>query len=838
MKLEVPKAFEDVAVEFSKEEWDMLSNEQKELHKEVMIQNYKSMVSIGYNIPVDRLWLYIKKDETVTSGNIGGEGEMVQQKQLPDNSINMMDSSVKLWQFLLQLLEDKKNENLISWTNNDGEFKFCNAEEVARLWGRCKNKTSMNYDKLRRALQYYYGKNIIKKVRGQKFVYKFVSFPEAAADEMSKDYYQRAVQATESRNTVMNRKLVRSRRHDFMRSGLYSTFTIWSLRNKHRNGRTEIFPQLTELMRQTVKAHSSTAKVLVPSAQEPAGCLEVKPGTSEVQTPSFTITRCLPDVVRGVLEVNVQSSEDEVIVIKDPSDGQTLDMVSTRTCTEPLTSEVEIRFEENSSQPPAVKLKEAEKEKEVGTTTGSQSQRGKKPKDFELPFATCLLPGSDVDKDKAAVNSLVFTRSSSNTQTTTVTTSHSLVPEIFQDASNEYSRNEWKVITKEGKELYKEVIIKSCENVVSVDPSHRSSHVKYFNSACDNTWSDKLSFERHDPVQTESTTYNHVGSNERFKKSKQKMHMQTQGGERSSRWSNCRFTNDHSPGAHPINDTGQKPYKCVTCNKDFMTKSSLVIHQVIHTGLKPYVCTTCGKDFTQKANMIKHQSIHTGMKPYKCDLCDKCFTAKQSLISHQTSHTKQKPYKCAICSRIFALKAVFVRHQHIHSGQKPHKCTTCNKSFASKEDMVRHQHIHTGHKRYKCATCGKAFTSKSYMIQHQYIHSEQKPYKCTTCDKGFTAKSNLASHEIIHTGQKPYKCPTCGRGFALKGNMIVHQYVHTKHKPYKCAMCGKGFIRESTMLKHQYMHTGQKPHKCHTCGKGFTRNSTMVRHQHNCFDLP
>ncbi|XP_043923697.1 zinc finger protein 436-like isoform X4 [Protopterus annectens] len=736
MKLEVPKAFEDVAVEFSKEEWDMLSNEQKELHKEVMIQNYKSMVSIGYNIPVDRLWLYIKKDETVTSGNIGGEGEMVQQKQLPDNSINMMDSSVKLWQFLLQLLEDKKNENLISWTNNDGEFKFCNAEEVARLWGRCKNKTSMNYDKLRRALQYYYG------------------------------------------------------------------------------------------------------KVLVPSAQEPAGCLEVKPGTSEVQTPSFTITRCLPDVVRGVLEVNVQSSEDEVIVIKDPSDGQTLDMVSTRTCTEPLTSEVEIRFEENSSQPPAVKLKEAEKEKEVGTTTGSQSQRGKKPKDFELPFATCLLPGSDVDKDKAAVNSLVFTRSSSNTQTTTVTTSHSLVPEIFQDASNEYSRNEWKVITKEGKELYKEVIIKSCENVVSVDPSHRSSHVKYFNSACDNTWSDKLSFERHDPVQTESTTYNHVGSNERFKKSKQKMHMQTQGGERSSRWSNCRFTNDHSPGAHPINDTGQKPYKCVTCNKDFMTKSSLVIHQVIHTGLKPYVCTTCGKDFTQKANMIKHQSIHTGMKPYKCDLCDKCFTAKQSLISHQTSHTKQKPYKCAICSRIFALKAVFVRHQHIHSGQKPHKCTTCNKSFASKEDMVRHQHIHTGHKRYKCATCGKAFTSKSYMIQHQYIHSEQKPYKCTTCDKGFTAKSNLASHEIIHTGQKPYKCPTCGRGFALKGNMIVHQYVHTKHKPYKCAMCGKGFIRESTMLKHQYMHTGQKPHKCHTCGKGFTRNSTMVRHQHNCFDLP
>lgn len=36
----------------------------------------------------------------------------------------------------------------------------------------------MNYDKLSRALRYYYDKNIIKKVLGQKFVYKFVSCPD------------------------------------------------------------------------------------------------------------------------------------------------------------------------------------------------------------------------------------------------------------------------------------------------------------------------------------------------------------------------------------------------------------------------------------------------------------------------------------------------------------------------------------------------------------------------------------------------------------------------------------------------------------------------------------
>lgn len=48
------------------------------------------------------------------------------------------------------------------------------AEAVAKLWGVRKGKAQMNYDKLSRALRYYYDKNIIKKVTGQKFVYRFV----------------------------------------------------------------------------------------------------------------------------------------------------------------------------------------------------------------------------------------------------------------------------------------------------------------------------------------------------------------------------------------------------------------------------------------------------------------------------------------------------------------------------------------------------------------------------------------------------------------------------------------------------------------------------------------
>lgn len=46
-------------------------------------------------------------------------------------------------------------------------------DEVARRWGERKSKPHMNYDKLSRALRYYYDKNIMTKVHGKRYAYKF-----------------------------------------------------------------------------------------------------------------------------------------------------------------------------------------------------------------------------------------------------------------------------------------------------------------------------------------------------------------------------------------------------------------------------------------------------------------------------------------------------------------------------------------------------------------------------------------------------------------------------------------------------------------------------------------
>lgn len=80
---------------------------------------------------------------------------------------------VQLWQFLLELLTDSANNVCIKWEGPNGEFRMTDPEEVARRWGRRKNKPNMNYDKLSRALRYYYDKLILTKVQGKRYTYKF-----------------------------------------------------------------------------------------------------------------------------------------------------------------------------------------------------------------------------------------------------------------------------------------------------------------------------------------------------------------------------------------------------------------------------------------------------------------------------------------------------------------------------------------------------------------------------------------------------------------------------------------------------------------------------------------
>ncbi|CAH1248536.1 ZNF554 [Branchiostoma lanceolatum] len=85
--------------------------------------------------------------------------------------------------------------------------------------------------------------------------------------------------------------------------------------------------------------------------------------------------------------------------------------------------------------------------------------------------------------------------------------------------------------------------------------------------------------------------------------------------------------------------TGETPYRCEDCGRQFSTTAAYTYHRRTHTGEKPYHCDACGSYFRDRSAMIKHMRTHTGGKPYVYPECDRGFTVKSNLSRHMRTHT-------------------------------------------------------------------------------------------------------------------------------------------------------------------------------------------------------
>ncbi|CAH1370485.1 hypothetical protein MTP99_012078 [Tenebrio molitor] len=109
-----------------------------------------------------------------------GMFKAVGREFFPNESPEPNTNGRLLWDFLQQLLNDpaQRYTNYIAWKNRDtGVFKIVDPAGLAKLWGIQKNHLSMNYDKMSRALRYYYRVNILRKVQGERHCYQFLRNP-------------------------------------------------------------------------------------------------------------------------------------------------------------------------------------------------------------------------------------------------------------------------------------------------------------------------------------------------------------------------------------------------------------------------------------------------------------------------------------------------------------------------------------------------------------------------------------------------------------------------------------------------------------------------------------
>ncbi|XP_050798493.1 zinc finger protein 398-like isoform X3 [Gopherus flavomarginatus] len=232
--------------------------------------------------------------------------------------------------------------------------------------------------------------------------------------------------------------------------------------------------------------------------------------------------------------------------------------------------------------------------------------------------------------------------------------------------------------------------------------------------------------------------------------------------------------------------------------------------------------TPRGRDFSGIKPLLVHQASHAGGRPYvTCTKGGKSFQLKVSCGKQHRSRARERPYQCTECARSFRCHLEFIQRYASHTGERPYRYASCEQTCSWKWFLLNHRQVRVEERPFQCVVCRKSFRLKGSFLRHQRGHGKENPQDCTERGKGCSCHAELCAGQHRQAGGKAGQCAEGGETSAQKQCLPSGQRACSGERPFRCTICEKTYKVRASFHKHLQSHETGTPCKRAKCRADF-----------------